>query len=91
MNYFMVLMRALLTLPAQIVAKCQEAKTGLVKLLIRWQPEDIIDDQWVNESDASKMLIKKMPINSLPRESVDKLSEFFFPKEKEIRIKQRRK
>jgi len=79
-----------LTFHSKVVAKCQEAKTGLVKLLLRWQPEDIIDDQWVPESDASKMLIKKLPISSLPPETVTRIKDMFFPKT-EIRVKQRRK
>lgn len=73
-----------------MVAKCKEAKTGLVKLLLRWQPEDIIDDQWVPESDASKMLVKKLPINSLPTETINKIKDMFFPKT-DLRVKQRRK
>jgi len=79
-----------LTFHAKVIGRCQESKTGLVKLLLRYQPEDIIDDQWVPESDASKCLIKKLPINSLPSETIEKINQFFFPKEK-IRIKQRRK
>jgi len=85
----------ILTFHAKVVAKCQEAKSGLVKLLLRWQPEDIIDDQWVAESDASKMLIKKLPINSLPPDTVNRyinrIKDMFFLPTPEIRVKQRRK
>ena len=60
-------------------------------MLLRWQPENILDDQWVNESDVNKMLIKKLPLNSLPPEAIDKISDYVYPKKQEIRIKQRRK
>ncbi|KAK3097643.1 hypothetical protein FSP39_011688 [Pinctada imbricata] len=65
------------TFHSTILAKRTE-KSGKVKVLLHWKPENIIPDSWVLESEASQMLTCNIPLSKLPQQTAVNLHSSFY-------------
>jgi hypothetical protein len=54
-----------------VIGRCCPEKDGAVnKVLIHWEPEGIIPDEWILESDLNEMSSLRVPLKSLPNDSL---------------------
>ncbi|XP_056273125.1 zinc finger protein aebp2-like isoform X2 [Pseudoliparis swirei] len=51
-----------------VVAKRKE-RSGKVKVLLHWTPEDILPDVWVNETERSQLKSKVVHLSQLPQDA----------------------
>ncbi|XP_017769665.1 PREDICTED: uncharacterized protein LOC108557589 isoform X2 [Nicrophorus vespilloides] len=79
-----------ITLQSQILARRVE-EDGISKMLLRWHPTDVVDDEWVSEKDYRAQ--KTVSIPKLQPSAKNSLRPVLFPKEKvaTTRQKHRRK
>jgi len=63
------------TLQSQIIARRTE-QDGTKKVLLRWNPTDVVEDEWVTEKNYSR--VKVVPIPSLAPMAKETLSRTLF-------------
>lgn len=63
------------TLHSKVMGRRTES-SGQTKVLLKWYPEDILDDEWVLESNIRRT--QSVPISQLPPSSVDPLYTTLF-------------
>ncbi|XP_015792811.1 zinc finger protein AEBP2-like [Tetranychus urticae] len=51
---------------SKVIGRFRPDKDGPVKLLIHWEPEGLIPDEWIFEKDLDEMSSRCLALNSLP-------------------------
>ncbi|KAK3576345.1 hypothetical protein CHS0354_039279 [Potamilus streckersoni] len=59
----------LITFHSTVIARRTD-QSGKVHVLLHWNPEDILPDDWVLESQVPSLTTQCIPFNQLPRDSV---------------------
>lgn len=61
-----------ITFHSTVIARRTE-ESGKTRVLLHWTPEDILQDEWVLESQVTSLQTLSIPVHQLPRESVTSL------------------